>query len=440
MIHDQRQNKLREMPPAYTVNTEGFTPAMDSIQEENIASSDELRITDYALRTPNAVYLESTLESGVVPRRGETVMVAGEGCWMIDSEGERYLDLTAAQGVAMLGYGHPVLSAAIADQAQRLHACPAFFYNDVRAGFLEKLIEVAPEHMTHAFLANSGAEAIDGAIKFARLTTGRSKIIATKNGFHGRTIGAVSLTWNPRYREKFGPLLPEVTHVNYGNLEELAAAMDDSTAAVFLEAVQGEGGVNMAAPDYWEGVQRLCRERGVLLVFDEIQTGFRTGKWFAHQHFGLQPDIMTLAKGLGAGFPMGAIVYTGQVQEALFSGAHGSTFGGNPLACAAGLATLETYQNENLIEQSAQMGALLRRKLEDAIGERAIVREIRGLGLMIGIDLRSKVIPFLKVLMEEHKILALPAGATVLRLLPPLIINEEEIELAVNAIAAVLPA
>lgn len=444
MIPQQRNQQIKEHSVTYTADDSNPNPD----QERSIVPEDkpDLLITHYSLKSAhlspivdNAAYLESTLESGVVPRRGETVMVAGEGCWMIDSEGERYLDLTAAQGVAMLGYGHPVLSAAIADQAQRLHACPAFFYNDVRAGFLEKLIEVAPEHMTHAFLANSGAEAIDGAIKFARLTTGRSKIIATKNGFHGRTIGAVSLTWNPRYREKFGPLLPEVTHVNYGNLEELSAAMDDSTAAVFLEAVQGEGGVNMASPDYWEGVQRLCRERGVLLVFDEIQTGFRTGQWFAHQHFGLQPDIMTLAKGLGAGFPMGAIVYTGQVQEALFSGAHGSTFGGNPLACAAGLATLETYQNENLIEQSAQMGALLRRKLEAAIGERAIVREIRGLGLMIGIDLRSKVIPFLKVLMEEHKILALPAGATVLRLLPPLIINEEEIELAVSAIAAVLP-
>jgi LysW-gamma-L-lysine/LysW-L-ornithine aminotransferase len=444
MISQQRNQQIKEHSVTYTADDQNSSPDPErSIIPDN---KPDLLITHYSLQSnhqvpivENAVHLESTLESGVVPRRGETVMVAGEGCWMIDSEGRRYLDLTAAQGVAMLGYGHPALSAAIADQAQRLHACPAFFYNDVRARFLEKLIEITPAHMTHAFLANSGAEAIDGAIKFARLATGRSKLIATKNGFHGRTIGAVSLTWNPKYREQFEPLLPEVTHINYGNLEELSAAVDEKTAAVFLEAVQGEGGVNMASPDYWEGVQRICRERGAMLVFDEIQTGFRTGKWFAHQHFGLQPDIMTLAKGLGAGFPMGAIVYTGQVQEALFSGAHGSTFGGNPLACAAGIAAIESYQNENLIEQSAQMGDLLRQKLEAAIGGRRIVREIRGLGLMIGIDLRSKVIPFLKVLMEEHKILALPAGTTVLRLLPPLIISEEEIELAVSAIAAVLP-
>ncbi len=390
-------------------------------------------------REINAPHLESALESGVVPRRGQTVMVAGEGCWMIDAEGKRYLDLTAAQGVAMLGYGHPVLSAAIAEQAQTLHACPSFFYNDVRARFLEKLIEVTPEHMGHAFLANSGAEANDGAIKFARLTTGKTKIIATKNGFHGRTVGAVSLTWNPKYREQFGPLLPDVEHVAYGNLDELDAVVDDQTAAVFMEAVQGEGGVNLATPEYWAGVEQICRTRGALLVFDEVQTGFRTGRWFAHQHFGLHPDIMTLAKGLGGGFPMGAIVYTGQIQEALFSGAHGSTFGGNPLACAAGIAALETYQYDRLIERAAQMGDLLRHKLEERVGRRRMVREIRALGLMIGIDLRSKVAPILKALMEEHNVIALPAGTTVLRLLPPLIISEEEVELAVNAIAAVIP-
>jgi LysW-gamma-L-lysine/LysW-L-ornithine aminotransferase len=405
-----------------------------------------LLITHYSFRDDhianreiNAPSLESALESGVVPRRGETVMVAGEGCWMIDSEGRRYLDMTAAQGVAMLGYGHPALTAAIAEQAGTLHACPSFFYNDVRARFLEKLIEVTPDHLGHVFLANSGAEANDGAIKFARLATGRTKIIATKNGFHGRTVGAVSLTWNPKYREQFGPLLPDVAHVAYGNLAEFEAAVDDQTAAVFIEAVQGEGGVNVATPEYWTGVERICRERGALLVFDEVQTGFRTGQWFAHQHFGLQPDIMTLAKGLGAGFPMGAIVYTGQIQESLFSGAHGSTFGGNPLACAAGLATLETYQNEKLMERAAQMGQLLREKLETALSGRRMVREIRGLGLMIGIDLRSKVAPFLKALMEEHNVIALPAGTTVLRLLPPLIVSEEEIDIAVKAIAAVIP-
>lgn len=383
--------------------------------------------------------LESSLESGVVARRGETVMVSGQGCWMTDSEGNRYLDLTSSQGVAMLGYGHPALSAAIAEQAQRLHACPGFFNNNTRALFLDALIGVMPGHLQHAFIANSGAEAIDGAIKFARLATGRTGIVAAKGSFHGRTIGAVSLTWNPKYRTPFEPLLPGVSHVKYNDLAELAAAISDGTAAVVLEVVQGEGGVNLGEAEFLQGAQKLCNERGALLVIDEIQTGFgRTGRWFGFQHFDLTPDIIVLAKGLGAGFPMGAIVYTDRVQEALFVGAHGSTFGGNPLACAAGLAAIRAYQDENLIQRAAEAGQRLRARLEESLIECPAVREIRGHGLMIGIDLRTKVGPVLKSLMEEHRVLTLPAGTTVLRLLPPLILNDEEIEVGVAAIAAAL--
>ena len=381
-----------------------------------------------------------SFESGVVPRRGDTVMVAGEGCWMIDSGGQRYLDLTSSQGVAMLGYNHPVLTAALQEQAGRLHACPNFFHNDTRGAFLEKLIAVTPPHLTRAFLANSGAEAIDGAIKFARLATGRPGIIAARNSFHGRTVGALSLTWNPKYRRKFEPLLPEVSHIHFNNIGQLDAAVDDGVAAVVLEVIQAEGGVHVGDADFLAAAQRLCRERGALLVIDEVQTGFgRTGLWFSFQHFDLTPDIIALAKGLGGGFPMGAVVYTDQIQESLFSGAHGSTFGGNPLACAAGVAALSVYQ-DGLIERAERAGRRLRDALETAIGGRRIVREIRGRGLIVGIDLRAKATPFLKRLMEEHSVLALPAGSTVLRLLPPLIINDEEIDLAVEAIASTLPA
>ncbi len=358
---------------------------------------------------------------------------------MIDREGQRYLDLTAAQGVAMLGYNHPVLTAALQEQAARLHACPNFFYNDTRAAFLEKLIAVTPRHLTHAFLANSGAEAIDGAIKFSRLATGRTGIVAAKGSFHGRTVGAVSLTWNPKYRRKFEPLLPDVSHIPFNDIDQLVAAVSDETAAVALEVIQGEGGVNEGDAGFLAAAQQICRERGALLVIDEIQTGFgRTGQWFGFQHFDLTPDIITLAKGLGGGFPMGAIVYSSQVQESLFVGAHGSTFGGNPLASAAGLAALTVYQ-DGLIEQAERAGRRLRGELEAAIGERKIVRAIRGRGLMIGIDLRTKAMPFLKTLMERHRVLALPAGSTVLRLLPPLILSDDEIGLTVEAIAATLP-
>jgi LysW-gamma-L-lysine/LysW-L-ornithine aminotransferase len=383
---------------------------------------------------------EEVILGGTTTRRGEVVIARGEGCWLWDIEGKRYLDLGAAQGVAMLGHCHPKLSAALAAQAHQLIACPNFLYNDTRARFAAKLAEVLPAHLKHIFLANSGAEAIDGALKFARLATGRTKFVAFTRGFHGRTIGALSITHDPKYREPFNPLLDAI-HLPYNNLTKLDAAVADQTAAVILEVVQGEGGVNLGNAEFLHGAQQLCRERGALLILDEIQTGFgRTGRWFGHQHFDLEPDIICLAKGIGGGFPMGAIAYSDQVQVTLFAGAHGSTFGGNPLACAAGLAALQIYQEENLIDRSARLGQYLRQQLGEALHERTIVREIRGLGLMVAVELREKVGPYLKGLMEEHGVIALPAGPNVLRLLPPLVINEAEIDQGVRAIAAVLPA
>jgi len=255
-------------------------------------------------------------------------------------------------------------------------------------------------------------------------------------------VGAVSLTWEKKYREPFLPLL-DVTHVPYNNLSALEGALDgaldEGVAAVVVEIVQGEGGVNLGTAEFLQGAQRLCQERGSLLVIDEIQTGFgRTGKWFGLEHFGLEPDIICLAKGLGAGFPMGALAYGERVQAALYAGAHGSTFGGNPLACAAGLAAITAYQDEHIVERAAQMGDLLLQKLRGALAETPVVREVRGLGMMVGIDLRQKPGPYLKRLMDDHGVLALPAGSSVLRLLPPLIAGEAEIDEAVAAVAQVL--
>lgn len=384
--------------------------------------------------------VEERINGGPIARRGDTVMTRGEGCWVWDTEGKRYLDLTSAQGVAMLGHSHPALVEAIREQSAQLISCPSFFYNDTRARFLQELSDVLPTHLPHAFICNSGAESIDGALKFARLTTGRPGTVAAMRGFHGRTVGALSVTWEPKYRKKFEPL-PETDFVPYGKIERLEAAVTDETAAVLLEPVQGEGGVNMADPEFFAAAQRLCRERGALLIVDEIQTGFgRTGRWFGHQHFGLEPDIICMAKGLGAGFPMGAIGYTETVRESIFAGAHGSTFGGNPLACAAGLAAIRTYRTEGLIERAAATGEALQARLREALADHVLVREVRGLGLMIGIELRKKVGPYLKALMEEHGVLALPAGSNVLRLLPPLIISDEEMEIGVRAIADVLAA
>lgn len=382
--------------------------------------------------------IEESIFGGTVQRRGDTVITRGEGCWLWDVHGKKYLDLTSAQGVAMLGHCHPVLSKAVAEQAMTLISCPSFLYNDTRGRFAAKLSEILPSHLQHVFVANSGAEAMDGALKFAKLTTGRKKFIAARRGFHGRTVGALSVTWDPKYREPFLPLL-DSEHVPFNNVDKLDAAINDETAAVVLEVVQAEGGVFIGDPEFLQAAQHLAHERGALLIIDEIQTGFgRTGKWFACEHVGLQPDIITMAKGIGGGFPMGAVAYTDQVQEKLYPGAHGSTFGGNPLACAAGLAAIEIYQNEKIMERAEAMGKKLLAMLTEVIGDYTIVREIRGIGMIVGIELREKVAQFLKALMEDHGVIALPAGPQVLRLLPPLTISEEELEFGVRAIATVL--
>jgi acetylornithine/LysW-gamma-L-lysine aminotransferase len=386
------------------------------------------------------VTVEERILGGTTARRGDAVFVSGEGCWLTDADGRRYLDLGAAQGVAMLGHCHPNVTEAIARQAQTLALCPNYLYNDVRARFAEALVGVLPPHLPHAFLCNSGAEAVDGALKFARLATGRAAFVATTKGFHGRTFGALSVTWEPKYREGFAPLL-ETTHVPFNDAAALDAAVTDQTAAVILEVVQGESGVNLAETEFLATAQRVCRDRGALLVVDEIQTGFgRTGRWFALEHANLASDIVCLAKGLGGGFPMGAIAYTARVREALSSGAHGSTFGGSPLACAAGLAAIETYRGEQLIERSATAGARMLADLKAALAGVPVVRDVRGLGLMLAVELRTKVAPVLKTLMLEHRVIALPAGPTILRLLPPLVISDDEIALGVQAVVSALKA
>lgn len=379
--------------------------------------------------------IEEMILGGTTARRGDVVIVRGEGSWLWDENGNKYLDLGSAQGVAMLGHCHPGVTAAIQEQAATLTLCPSYLYNDKRAEFAKALTGVLPKYLPHVFLANSGAEAMDGALKFARLFTKRSAFVATTKGFHGRTMGALSVTWEPKYREGFGPLL-ETTHVQFNDAAALEKAVTDQTAAVVLEVVQGESGVNVGTPDFLKTAQKVCNERGALLIVDEIQTGFgRTGKWFAIEHAGIEPDIMCLAKGLGGGFPMGAFAYTKAVRDVLTPGAHGSTFGGSPLACAAGLAAIEAYRSQDLIKRSGILGADMRNQLRAALEGVPLVRDIRGLGLMIAVELRTKVAPVLKSLMLEHGVIALPAGPTVLRLLPPLVITEKEIGIGVQAIA-----
>jgi predicted acetylornithine/succinylornithine family transaminase/N-acetyl-ornithine/N-acetyl-lysine deacetylase len=381
--------------------------------------------------------LENTYTSGVYSKR-PVVIVRGNGALVWDAEGREYIDCTAGYGVASIGHGRPELAAALAAQAQRLVTCPEIVYNDVRAHLLERLARLTPGGLSRIFLCNSGAEAVEGAFKFARVATGRSGIIATLRGFHGRTMGALSATWEPHYREPFAPLVPGISHIRYNDLAVAEEAINEQTAAVIIELVQGEGGVHVASDEYVHGLASLCRERGALLIVDEVQTGLgRTGRLFACQHYDLQPDILCLAKSLAGGVPMGAVCLGQRVMESgrITRGIHGSSFGGNPLACAAALAALDILEREALPERAATLGA---RALERLRAVRTpLIRAVRGRGLLLGIELNQRAQPYLEALCERG-VLALQAGPNVIRLLPPLVITEEQLEWVLNAIEEVL--
>ena len=369
----------------------------------------------------------------VYPKRDLT-LVRGEGAVVWDDAGRSYIDCAAGTGVACLGHAHPVVVEALNRQARTLITCGGVFYNDRRAELLARLVSVAPDSLMRAFLCNSGSEAIETAFKFARLATGRTDIVAAARGFHGRTMGALSATHKKEYRQPFAPLVPGVTHVPYNNLDKLAEAVTDRTAAVVLEPIQGEGGVHRGADDYLNGVRELCDERGTLLIADEIQTGFcRTGRMFAVEHSGVQPDIMCVAKGIAGGVPMGAALFSDKIKPLV--GMHGSTFGGNPLACAVADATIGHLVGHDFARSVSKSGAYFAELFERSRPD--CVRQLRQFGLMIGIELKERSQPHLVALMEEG-VLALPAGKTVIRLLPPLVIERAQIEAVVAALCKVL--
>ncbi len=362
------------------------------------------------------------------------IIVRGQGASLWDINGNEYIDCSSGHGVASLGHAHPKVAAALADQATQLVTLFETYYNDKRAALMDKITSLVPG-LDRVFFCNSGTEAVEAALKFARLSTGRKAVIAAMRAFHGRTMGALSATYNKAYKEAFEPLVPGFSHVVYNNVEALDAAVTGEVAAVILEAVQGEGGVYLATPEYLQAARRICTERGALLILDEIQAGLgRTGKLFAFQHSGITPDIVCVAKSLAGGLPMGAVLFGASVKN-LAPGLHGSTFGGNPLACAAALAALSVIEEEDLPGQAAAKGAFLMEELKSI--NSPLIREVRGLGLMVGIELKQKVAPYLQAL-QERRILALNAGLTTIRLLPPLVITREQLERVVSALKEVL--
>ena len=365
----------------------------------------------------------------------DIALVRGAGVTLWDSDGREYLDMMSNYGVNILGHAHPRVTAAIHHQASTLLNCHQSFASDVRVAFLDKLLSVAPEGLTQAFLSNSGTEAMEAALKFAWVATGRPKIVAARRGYHGRTIGALAATAEKKYRDPFAGVLAEAAHVPYGDSDALFEAVDGQTAAVVLEPIQGEGGVHLPPPGYLADVRQIAHDAGALLIFDEIQTGFRTGTWFACLHESVAPDLMALSKGLANGVPVGATLMTAAIAGTLEGGVHGTTFGGNPLAAAAALATLETLDGDGVLAHSAEVGDYLIGQLRGL--EHPRIREVRGRGLMIGVELKQRATSVLRGL-QERGVLALMAGPLTIRFLPPLIITRADADRAVAALVAAL--
>lgn len=372
-------------------------------------------------------------EVAVYPKR-DLVIVKGKEATVWDDKGNEYIDCVAGIGVATIGHSNPAVVKVITEQAETLITNACVFYNDTRALLLEKLNQITPPNLKRSFLTNSGTEAMEAALKFTRISTGKTDFITAMRGFHGRTMGALSGTHKPEYRAPFEPLVPGFSFVPYNNLEKMEAAITEKTAGIILEVIQGEGGINIASQEYIEGVRALCDKHNIFMIIDEIQTGFcRTGKMFAIEHYGVEPDIMTVAKGIAGGFPVGAAICSDKVNIPF--GKHGTTFGGNPLASAAALAAIDFMLENNLAEEARKKGDYFVNKLN--VDELSKVREVRHKGLMIGIELKEKVQPYLQQLMEEG-ILAMPAGKIVLRMLPPAVITYEQLDKVAEVLNRIL--
>ena len=380
---------------------------------------------------------ENRLMADVFAKR-PVVITRGKGALVWDVNGKEYVDCTSSYGVALLGHSHPKVVEAISKQAERLISCHAGFYNDVRAELLQKIVQITPKGLDKIFLSNSGAEAVECAIKLARKFSGKPEIIAMMGAFHGKTMGALSATWDKKYREPFKPLVPEFKHVSPDNLEKVREAITDKTAAILVEPIRGEGGVRIPPDGFLQGLREICDEKNVLLIFDEIQTSFgRTGKLFACEHWGVVPDVMCLAKPFAGGLPIGITVAKENVMSSLKVGEHSTTFSGSPLVCAAACAAIDVLVGEKLSERAATLGGYFKAKLEELQAKHSIVKEVRGLGLMIGVELRFDVLNIL-IKALDRGVLILDAGRNVLRFLPPLVIEKEQIDKAISVLDAVL--
>jgi acetylornithine/LysW-gamma-L-lysine aminotransferase len=381
--------------------------------------------------------IEQTCMANTYSKR-PVVIVKGRGATLWDVNGQEYLDCMGAYGVCVVGHSHPRVVDAIQQQAANLLACHSSLYNDARSTFLKKIVDVTPKELNKAFLANSGTETVEAAIKLARKHTGKTEIIAFMGGYHGKTFGSLSATWNKRYRTPFEPLVPGFKHVPYGRPERVKAAVTDETAAILVEPIQGEGGIKVPPIGFLSELRQICDAKGVLLICDEVQTGLgRTGRFFASEHFNVVPDVMCLAKAVGGGVPIGVMVAKEDVMASLKLGDHSSTFGGNPLTCAAASAAVDVVVEERLHERAARLGTYFMAKLKELQETYTVVREVRGMGLMIGMEFRFDVYPLILGALKQG-VLVLDAGRNVLRFLPPLVISRDQLNRVIEVLDAVI--
>lgn len=355
----------------------------------------------------------------------------GSGVFLYGKDEKRYLDFMAGYGVAILGHGYPKLVKAISDQARKLITAHGSVYNESRERFLEAFMKISPQKLDHVYLCNSGAEAVESALKFARKVTRKKPFIAFSGSYHGKTFGALSVTATEKYREPFQPLVEPVYFGEYGNVESLEKLPFNQAAAVIVEPIQGEAGVRIPTAEFMKELEERCKKFGCILIIDEIQTGLgRTGKIWAHQHFNLDPDIITVAKGLGGGVPMGATLVSNEIAEAIQPGDQSTTFGGNPLACAAGTVVATTLFETDLVKSASKIGEELKNHLSK-FSSYKIFKDSRAIGLMAAMELRVRFNP---VLMEALKrgLLTLYSGRNIIRILPPLIVNSTHVETAIS--------
>ncbi len=364
---------------------------------------------------------------GNLYQRFPVTIEKGLGSRVWDTDGNEYIDCMGGYGVALVGHRNERVVNALKSQLEKIITVHSSFYNKTREEFLRLLVSLAPKGLSQVHLNNSGAEAVEAAIKFARKFTGKKGMVAMNGSYHGKSMGALSLTFNPKYRKVFQPLVEKTSFAKFGDIESLRSTIDEDTGFVIMEPIQGESGIKVAPDGFLQDVRKLCDDKGILLIFDEIQSGLgRTGRMWAAEHWNTTPDIMCIAKGIAGGVPMGATLVKSEILAVMRKGEHSSTFGGNPLSCAAGIAALQALTQDGLIANAEKMGRKFFDGLEDLKEKHKIIREIRGKGLMIGIELKFEV---KDILLDGIKngVLLLYSGRNILRLLPPLVISEEDV-------------